>query len=506
MSGSGKISPGKTGSGKPPVLSRRGLLRGATVTAGAAGLAAAGGSALAPASAAATVPARRGKSVDVVIVGAGLAGLAAARDLAARGRSVVVLEGNKRVGGRSWTEPAPGGAWVDMGGQWVGPTQDHVLGLLKSLGLKTFPFFTRGNLQILFGDQKYVFSPSAGLPFPPNVVKDLQAAFHKIDALAQTVPPAAPWSAPGAAGLDSMSAATWISRNMTVPMAIFLVKEAIWGWFAVEPRDVSMLHVLFYVSAAGGVGPLEKHGVAMRVKGGTQQISELMAQELGNGRVLLETPVQTIDQTGADVVVSTPNGTFSGRRVIVAMAPTMASRIAYNPALPANHDQLTQRQPMGSTIKCHAVYPTPFWRKAGLNGQVFSDTTPVAVSADNSPPSGRPGILCAFLEAQPSRDWTQMPDAQIQAMVVSALTSYFGPQASDPSRFYIANWPSEPWSRGCFAGTMPTGAWVSYQGVYKVPVGRIHWAGTETATKWYGYMDGALSSGERAATEIMRLL
>jgi monoamine oxidase len=491
-------------------ISRRSLLGGS--------VAAAAGSAMhASSSAAASISKSMSHFVDVVVVGGGLSGLAAARDLVSRGKSVIVLEGNNRVGGRTWTEPVSGsnGAWVDMGAQWVGPTQDRILALIKEFGLKTFTFYTKGNLQLFFGNRKLVFPPGdihinakkvEGLPVPAATLRDLISAFTKIDALARAVPPSAPWTAPGATGLDSMTVADWMAANVRDAMAAFILKEGVWGWLASEPRDVSLLHLLAYVSSAGGILPLETFGIAMRVEGGTQQISQHMAEELGSSRVLLQMPVHGITRTDSGVVVSTLNGNFSAQQAIVAMSPTMTSRIDYAPALPGRRDQLIQRVPMGSTIKCHAVYPTPFWRTSGLNGQVFSNTTPVAVCADNTPPSGTPGILCAFLEAQPARDWTDRPEAEIKAMVVAALVSYFGTKAKNPSEFFIANWQIQPWSRGCFAGVMPTGAWTGYQNEINQPIGRIHWAGTELASKWTAYMDGAVSSGETAAAAVLKYL
>ncbi len=179
------------------------------------------------------------KFVDVVVVGGGLSGLAAARDLVAGGKSVVVLEGNNRVGGRTWTEPVPGsnGAWVDMGGQWVGPTQDRILALIKKFGLKTFPFYTKGNLQLYFNNQKLVFPPddihingkTGKSPVPATTLRDLISAFTKINALAHTVPPAAPWTALNATALDSMTVADWMAANVTDPMAAFILKEGVAG-------------------------------------------------------------------------------------------------------------------------------------------------------------------------------------------------------------------------------------------------------------------------------------
>ena len=219
--------------------------------------------------------------------------------------------------------------------------------------------------------------------------------------------------------------------------------------------------------------------------------------------MLLEHPITRIEQRDRRVIVSSPNGTFNADRVIVAIPPTLAGAITYDPVMPANRAQLTQRAPMGSTIKCHAVYDTSFWREQGLSGFTFSDSTPLVVTADVSPPSGRPGILTAFFEGQGARDWTERPVAEIKRQVVEALSSYFGSQAENPSQVFVANWPSEPRTRGCFAAFMPPGVWTGYQDAIRRPVGRIHWAGTETATRWYAYMDGAVSSGKRAAAEVL---
>ncbi len=316
-------------SGGSPLFTRRGIIRGAAVVTGAAVASTALASCASADSGTAVGPTL---TVDVVIVGGGLAGLSAARDLNAAGKSIVVLEANNRVGGRTWTEPVPGGAWVDMGGQWIGPTQDRVLALAESLGLKTFPFFKTGNLQLIFDNQKLLLAPDSigfsakgkrtGTPIPNNVSQEFLAAFGKVDALAKTVPAAAPWTAPNADVLDSTSVASFMADNFTVPMAAFVFKEAVWGWFASEPKDISLLHLLTYISAAGGIIPLETHGIGLRIEGGTQQMSTLLAEKLGNDKVLLDTPVRKIDQSGDGVAVSTDNGTFTGKQVIVAIPPS----------------------------------------------------------------------------------------------------------------------------------------------------------------------------------------
>jgi monoamine oxidase len=267
--------------------------------------------------------------------------------------------------------------------------------------------------------------------------------------------------------------------NMKSALAQFVMRVGILGYFAVDPDDMSFLHLLFYVSAGGGVEVLHTSGLAERFDGGSQVVSDRVAQQLGR-RVMLKMPVREIDQSGNMIVVKTDQDRFEARHVIVALPPTLAGRIFYRPRLTANRDGLTQRAFMATTIKCHAVYPTPFWRDKGLSGQVISDETVVDVTHDNSPPSGRPGIMAGFLFGKHGREWADQPEADLRRTVLGAFGKYFGPEATSPTEFYIANWPNEIWSRGCYSGIMPTGVWTGYPNALRAPVGRIHWAGTET--------------------------
>jgi monoamine oxidase len=190
-------------------------------------------------------------------------------------------------------------------------------------------------------------------------------------------------------------------------------------------------------------------------------------------------------------------------RVIVAVPPTLAGRITYDPPLPAVRDQLTQRVPAGSVIKCHAVYDTPFWREAGLTGQATGDRGPVKVVFDNSPPAGSPGVLLAFLEGKAARRLNRVGPAERRDAVLGSLVDFFGPHAAKPVEYVELDWSEEEWTRGCYGAHFPPGVWTQYGPALRAPVGRIHWAGAETATVWSGYMDGAVQSGERAAAEVL---
>lgn len=190
----------------------------------------------------------------------------------------------------------------------------------------------------------------------------------------------------------------------------------------------------------------------------------------------------------------------------MALPPTLAGRIAYDPPLPGLRDQLTQRVPQGTVVKCMAVYERPFWREQGLNGQAISDAGPVRVVFDNSPPGGGLGILLGFLEGRAARNWGQASEAARRAAVIGTFARIFGPAAARPEGYVERRWAEEEFTRGCYGAHLPPGGWTSYGRALRTPVGPIHWAGTETATEWSGYMDGAVQSGERAAAEALAAL
>ncbi len=448
------------------------------------------------------------EKADVIVVGGGLAGLSAARTLIAGGYSVILLEANDRVGGRTWTKKTSDGGWVDMGGQWIGPGMNSILALAEELGVKTFPSHYSGKNIFIYDGKRAEYSAdveAAAFPLPDADIAEYRSVLKIIDTLAAEVPVDAPWEAPHAKEWDSQTVATWMKDNMKTPGAQFLLRVFLHGYFASEPSDVSFLHFLFYIQSGGGFHKLHASGIALRFLEGSQQISEKVAQQMGN-RVKLNSPVVEIDQTGKTIIVSTKNGQYIAKQVIVAMSPPLASRISYQPILPSNRDQFTQRAPIGSTIKVHAVYSKAFWRKTGYSGMVISGDDDVSLVVDNSPPSGVPGILGGFFEGQESREWAGRTEDDIKKKVLESFVKFYGPDAATPTAFYIADWGNQPWARGCFTSVFPPGVWTGFKGSRSTPVGRIHWAGTETATQWYAYMDGAVSSGKRAADEVMKEL
>lgn len=452
------------------------------------------------------------RDVDVIVVGAGMAGLSAADQLVGQGKSVLLVEARGRVGGRVLNEAldvSDPDQVVEVGGQWLGPTQDRAHALAERLGLTLFPTHTAGdNLLERRGGRLRHYR--GNIPrVNPLVLAEVGLAQARLDRMARRVPLEAPWTAPRAEHHDAMTFASWLSRHVRLHEAREFLRVAIAAVFACEPHDVSLLHVLFYIHSGGRLDNLigTRGGAQQdRVIGGTQLLATGLAAGLGE-RVQLGRPVRRIAQDDDGVTVAADGGdTLRAHRVIVALPPTLAGRIEYSPALPAARDQLTQRMPMGSVIKCMAVYDEPFWRRDGLNGQAISIDGPAGAVFDNSPPSGSPGVLLGFLEGRHARRLSSASVDQRRDAVVGTFTRLFGPRAARPDRYLDKDWSAEPFSRGCYTALMPPGTWTAFGAALRAPVGRIHWAGTETARTWNGYIDGAIRSGEDAASDALQAL
>ncbi|QEC49994.1 FAD-dependent oxidoreductase [Baekduia soli] len=467
---------------------------------------------------AAFAAARRTRRADVVVIGAGFSGLAAARRLVATGRSVVVLEARDRVGGRTANATIAGGrAITEIGGEFVGPTQDRILALAEAVGVATFPVYNEGSSIFVARGARTTYPASVGIPDDPDVLAAL-APLIELDKLAKAVGVRAPWKHPKAAAYDRQTLAQWLAGKVTTPTGravVDAVCEAIWG---ADPEDLSLLYVLLYVAAAGdratpgsfarliatGGGAQER-----RLVGGSVLIAEKVAAKLGS-RVVLGAPVRRIVDGRDGVRVVADGITVHARQAIVALPPVLAARIAYAPGLPAAKRTLLRAMTPGSLTKVEAVYPTPFWREAGLSGQGVSDTGLARVPYDNSPPDGSAGVFFSFIGGKQHAAWAALGTAERRAAVLDDFVRFTGDErARTPDEFIEKDWTTETWTRGCPVGHFGGGAdaVLARHGAWlRKPVGRVHFAGTETADHWLGYMDGAVRAGERAATEVSAAL
>ena len=444
------------------------------------------------------------EQADVVVVGAGMAGLIAARDLLAANVPVLVLEARNRVGGRLLNHTLENGAVVELGGQWVGPTQDRVLALAEELGLRLFPTYADGEhfLTMDGAVKRYVGEDFA---LPEDASADVEEAWEQLQEMADEVPLEEPWSAENADTWDAQTLDSWLVANTKTETALGYWRTMVPALFSAEAAEMSLLHFLFYCRSGGTLDRLvATHDGAQesRLEGGSQQLALRLADRLGNA-VRLGSPVSAIRQDDRGVEVTHDSGMVRAGRAIVALPPTLAGRIRYSPALPPLRDQLTQQVPMGYVIKVQVAYPEPFWRAEGLSGSVFSLDDEVSVIFDNSPQDLRCGVLLGFLEGRHARRAGKLAPQERKELVLSVLAKFFGPRAADPEEYVEKDWAAEEWSRGCYGGRFGTGVWTGYGQALRKPVGRIHWAGTETSEVWNGYMDGAVRSGERAAREVL---
>jgi monoamine oxidase len=451
---------------------------------------------------------------DVVVVGAGFAGLTAARKIAAAGKSVMVLEARDRVGGRALNLDIGNGHVTERGATFAGPTQDHVLQLADEMGVGKFDTYDTGDNVYLNNGNRSTFSdtgPAGSAPLDPVILPDLATVVAQLDQMSTEVPVDAPWTAAKAAQYDSQTLAQWAEANSVTPQFRQLATTACEPIFGAESRELSLLYVLFYIASSGNEtnpGTFERNfntrqgAQQWRFQGGSQIIPIKMAADLGK-QVVLGSPVRRIIQSGGGVQVVSDKVTINAKKVIVAIPPTLAGRIDYTPDLPTQRDAFTQRVPQGALVKAGAVYDKPWWRDKGLNGSSVSTDGLVSATFDDSPEDGSKGVLFGFIGGDKARQFNTMGDNDRRSQVLAEFATLFGPEANAPTRYFETNWTSEPWSRGCPVALYSPGVMTGYGPAVREPIGNIFWAGTETSNYWNGYLDGAVRSGERAAKEAL---
>jgi monoamine oxidase len=456
---------------------------------------------------------RETKRADVVVVGAGLSGLMAARELVRAGvGAVLVLEARERVGGLTVSQTVAEGVVVDGGGQWVGKTQTRILELARELGVATTESYSAGVPVFYFDGVRMagtgqvfdgVRMPGTGQVFTLADRDELVQVRRKLGEMAAELPVDAPWDAPRAAEYDELTMFNWLRDNAMLQGVRRTIEYAINFTFGAKPEDISLLCFLVAVRACGGLESLlaTSESQDLSFAGGSQRLSLRMAEELGD-RVILGSPVRRIvDGPGGPARVETDRLVIEAGRVIVAMMPADTRRIDFEPKLPQMRRRLARKWTGVPDYKVHVVYKTPFWRDLQLSGTAIGDHTAVDFVFDSSPPGGSPGVLLAFGAGdQLPSDVGSRKDA-----VTAALAKFFGKEALEPTGFVEMDWMGEAWSTGC-ASPLKPGVLSAYGRALREPVGRIHWAGTDTSPIWNGFMEGAVRSGERVAGEVVAAL
>ena len=454
--------------------------------------------------------------VDVVVIGAGVSGLIAARELERLGLSTTVLEARDRLGGRCLRQRTLQGWWLDLGGQWIGGSHTLLQGLVRELGLSRFDSHYAGNLALVWNGRR-VEAPMdhdwAGsvlhvhprdLPVPEAEGREAVALNRELLQLAAGVDPEQPWRTPGAAELDAQTIDSWIRARSGSPLAHHLISwyGRVGGSGGFEPGEASILHL----AHTQRIAPQSEAPEQWLLEGAMGQIPGLLARQL-RGPLHTEAAVRAVIAEGDGYRVEAAAGrSLRCRAVVVALAPALRSRIAFEPGLPAAAMALQQRMPMGAMIKVMAVYASAWWRERGLNGLGQGNLPLLDLCADSSPPSGRPGVLAAFMAGDRALRYRSLAESARRTALLSDLAAYWGPEAASPAELICTDWSAEPWSLGGFTGYCTPGTWTRYGPAWREPVGRIVWAGTESSSRWAGYYEGAIQAGLEAAASVTALL
>lgn len=456
-----------------------------------------------------TLGSSEAQECDVVVVGAGPAGLMAARTLQAAGLSTIVLEARDRVGGRTWSQEIDG-AFLEVGGQWVSPDQTVLLGLLEELGMETFTRYREGaNIYLDREGVRHEFTGEM-FPAPEQTVAEMQRIIETLDELAASIGPHEPWAHPLARELDTVTFNEWL-RGQTQDaaarenIAIFLAG----GMLTKPDHAFSALQAVLMAASAGSFSNLvdEDFILDRRVVGGMQSVSEELEARLPAGSVQLSTPVRTIawhPEGGATVF--SDRVTVRAREVILAVPPNLYSRISFEPPLPRLQHQMHQHQSMGLVIKVHAVYDRPFWREQGLSGTGFGPNEICQEVYDNTNHQDSRGTLVGFVSDEVADEMFTLSAQERRETILRSLAAYLGDQALTPEVYYESDFGSEEWTRGAYAASFDLGGLSRYGAHQRSAVGPLHWACSDLAAEGYQHVDGALRQGRRAAEDIVHRL
>ncbi|WP_431798831.1 flavin monoamine oxidase family protein [Microbacterium kunmingense] len=441
---------------------------------------------------------------DVVIVGAGAAGLTAANELRKSGLSVAVLEARDRVGGRLHTDVIDG-AMLEVGGQWVSPDQEALIETLDDLGLETYSRYREGDSVYIDAEGKLTRFTGEIFPVPEATEKVMVELIDRLDRMVAEIDPDRPWAHPDAEELDRTSFEGWLAAQTDDVEARDNIALFIAGAMLTKPPHAfSTLQALLMAASAGSFSHLVDADFILdkRVVGGLQQVPLLLAERLG-GDVFLDQPVRRIEWTDGGVTVESDRMTVRARFVILALAPVLYPRISFSPPLPRLQHQMHQHISMGFVIKVHAVYDRPFWREQGLSGTAFSPYELSHEAYDNTNHGDERGTLVGFVSDRHADDVFRLSAEERKERILESLSHYYGPEAKNPVVYYESDWGTEEWTRGAYAASFDLGGLTRYGADQREPVGPIHFACSDMAGLGYQHVDGAIRMGRLVASRIV---
>ena len=313
-----------------------------------------------------TLPPSANELVDVLVIGAGYAGLTAALQLKQAGKKVLLLEARDRVGGRIWTQHNPDGTYFDLGGQWIGPGHESMYAYANTYNIKTFPTQTEGKTVLHLKDRLIQYKGI--IPrLPLGALLKLNGVIQRINRQSKHIDLHEPWNSPNAVYLDSISAQEWLDKTTDNQVVKDVFKIAFESIFVSGLQKVSMLHVLFYTKSNKSFDFLmntEKGAQQDRIDGGAQSIANKIANELGEV-ILYNHEVKSIAQNNNTVSIQGDGFSVEGKRVIIAVPPSIAAKFYYGNLLPNNRLEVMKSLHTPVVYKCYTVYQKPFWRDKG---------------------------------------------------------------------------------------------------------------------------------------------
>ncbi|TQK20442.1 putrescine oxidase [Microbacterium sp. SLBN-154] len=441
---------------------------------------------------------------DVVVVGAGAAGLTAANELRKAGLSVAVLEARDRVGGRLHTDVIDG-ATLEVGGQWVSPDQEALIETLEDLGLETYSRYREGDSVYINAEGELTRFTGEIFPVPEATEKVMVDLIERLDQMVAEIDPDRPWEHPDAEELDRTSFEAWLAAQTDDVEARDNIALFIAGAMLTKPPHAfSTLQALLMAASAGSFSHLVDADFILdkRVVGGLQQVPLLLAERLGSD-VFLDQPVRRIEWSDGGVTVAADRMTVRARFVILALAPVLYPRISFSPPLPRLQHQMHQHISMGFVIKVHAVYDRPFWREQGLSGTAFSPYELSHEAYDNTNHGDERGTLVGFVSDRHADDVFRLPAEERKERILESLSHYYGPEAKNPVVYYESDWGTEEWTRGAYAASFDLGGLARYGADQREPVGPIHFACSDMAGLGYQHVDGAIRMGRLVAANIV---
>lgn len=434
---------------------------------------------------------------------------------------MIVVEARDRTGGKVWTKYLDDGTPIDLGGTFLGPSQDRIYSLLKELELEITPTPIQGDSQLVYKDKYYRYGKEA-----PDVdslsLEGVWKTLQMLSKMSLEVPNEAPWTSRRASEWDSMSLGQFLhdpAHDLNEP-TLSMLRLLFISLFTVEPSEISLLYVLFQIAASGNDIELQ-----MKVEGGADQdmlkdgmikVADKLCTKIDQGQkktytdsaetprdwLRLSSAVNRIIQDELGATVISPKAIIKAERVIIAIPPNLASQLEYEPPLPKTRMQLLQQMPAGRCMKFITVHERPFWRESGLSGEVSVLDEYVQLTLDTSPPDTGVGVLMSFAFSKEAEALAAMDEDERKKHLLATLIKHFGCEAASPIHYFEHDWYKDEWTRGCHVAHLAPGVMTSCGHTIREPFGRIHWATSESSPLWNGNIDGAVRAGEFVAEEV----